>query len=217
VTDIQYICNCGKKYSHNSTLSQHKKKCIKYQEGKLLLEIVKDVKDMKQSLELLKQKDISTKIVATNTNSNNNNSNNNTIVINNFGREDLTYLSKPFLENCLYHMSRGIGCLTKEIYLNDKKPENQTIKATNIKSPYVKVMKDQKLIYKDKEEALNYVLWSHTDLLNGYYDTHEMEIKNKWSEPKLETVQNWLQRLQEEDKELWLQMKKDIFLILVNN
>jgi hypothetical protein len=153
------------------------------------------VKDLKKEVEILKQKDDNTKIVTTNTNSNNTNSNNNTIVINNFGREDLTYLSKPFLENCLYHMSRGIGCLTKEIYMNDKKPENKTIKATNIKSPYVKVMKDQKMIYKDKEEALE----ETAEVVEGYAEADHGMGEEPGQEPvdeaKMEEELNEMKRI----------------------
>jgi hypothetical protein len=42
-------------------------------------------------------------------------------------------------------------------------------------------------------------------------------MKRKWTEHKLEVVKRWLDRLDDEDKELWMRLKKEIFLILVNN
>ena len=173
------------------------------------------------SLKNIQNNNKKNEVINQNINSNNNNNNtiHNTIVVNNFGEEDLSKLSKEFLEFCLGRMSNGIQNLTHAIHLDKNKPENHTIKVTNIKSPYVSVMKDGKWIYKNKDEALSDLIWKENQLLKDHYEENEMDIKMKWADYKLERVKRWLDRMEDEDenKEMWDKLKEQIFLLLVNN
>jgi hypothetical protein len=81
-----YICNCGKKYSHHSSLWKHEKKCNvketdfndepqEISDKKLILELLKSNNELqKQILELCKEKNV---INNTNTNTNCHNNTNN--------------------------------------------------------------------------------------------------------------------------------------------
>jgi hypothetical protein len=213
----KFICNCGKKYFYSSGLSKHKKQCCNYQQELLRLELDK----VKKDLEELKNRD---KFITTNNhsinnsiNNSNNTINNNTIVVNNFGHEEISHLSPQFLEKCLFYMSMGVKSLTHAIHLDKNKPENHTIKVTNIKSPFVSVMKDGKWIYKNKDEALSELISKENDILKSHYEENEVDMKRKWTDNKLEGVKRWLDRLDDEDKELWTRLKEQIFLLLVNN
>jgi hypothetical protein len=214
----KHICKCGKKYSHNTTLSAHQQKCSEQQTEKLRIELDKVKKDLE---ELKKDKFITTNnhsiTNSNNTNNSNNTINNNTIVVNNFGHEDISHLSPQFLEKCLFYMSMGVKSLTHAIHLDKDKPENHTIKVTNIKSPFVSVMKDGKWIYKNKDEALSELISKENDILKSHYEENEVDMKRKWTDNKLEGVKRWLDRLDDEDKELWTRLKEQIFLLLVNN
>jgi hypothetical protein len=212
----KFICKCGKKYSHNTTLSAHQKKCNDQQQDLLRIELDKVKKDLEE-LKNIHKLTTNSNINSNNSNINSNNTINNTIVVNNFGEEDLSKLSKEFLEFCLGRMSQGIERLTQEIHLNKNKPENHTIKVTNIKSPYVSVMKDGKWIYKKKDDALSDLIWKENQMLKYHYEENETDIKMKWTENKLESVQRWLDQMDDENKELWDRLKEQIFLLLVNN
>jgi hypothetical protein len=223
--DIEkYTCKCGKEYSYQSGLSAHGKKCSVFQEDKELRMIVKDLqKDVKE----LKKKDKKNDRMITTTMNNNtmnnnmmNNSHNtmnNTIVVNNFGHEDISHLSPKFLEKCLFYMSMGVKSLTKAIHLDENKPENHTIKVTNLKSPFVKVMKDGKWVYKDKKEAISDLIWKENEILKSHYEENEIEMRQRWKEEKLEIVKAWLERLDNEDDELWKRLSQENLLLLVNN
>jgi hypothetical protein len=221
--DQLHVCKCGKKYSHISSLSRHSKLCEIYQEHKYIItsmhRLEKEVADIKKNDNHV----ITTNNLNSNNNNNNNSNNNNnntmnnTIVVNNFGHEDISHLSPQFLEKCLFYMSMGVKSLTHVIHLDKNKPENHTIKVTNIKSPFVSVIKDGKWIYKDKDEALSELISKENDILKSHYEENEVDMKRKWTEHKLEVVKRWLDRLDDEDKELWMRLKKEIFLILVNN
>lgn len=209
----KYICKCGKAYSYNASLSKHQKDCTIYQEHKY---IVNTVKKLENEIEVLK-KDNQNITITNNNTMNINNTMNNMIVVKDFGQEDLSHLSPQFIENCLGVMSMGMKELTKAIHLNVNKPENHTIKVTNIKSPYVSVIKDGKWIYKEKDEALNDLIWKENQILKSHYEENETEMKRKWTENKLEYVKRWLDNMDDEDTELWSRLKKEIFLVLVNN
>jgi hypothetical protein len=209
----KYICKCGKRYSQNSTLSTHKKTCQIHHEHNLMkIELKEEIK--KELMEELKNNH---SINNSNNTNSNNTINNNTIVVNNFGHEDISHLSPQFLEKCLFYMSMGVKSLTHAIHLDKNKPENHTIKVTNIKSPFVSVMKDGKWIYKNKDEALSELISKENDILKSHYEENEVDMKRKWTDNKLEGVKRWLDRLDDEDKELWTRLKEQIFLLLVNN
>jgi hypothetical protein len=212
----KFICTCGKKYSYNESLSRHQKDCTTHKEHKY---IISTVNKLENEINVLK-KEQQHHIITTNNNSNNitiNNTMNNMIVVKDFGDEDLSHLSPKFIENCLGVMSMGMKELTKVIHLNINKPENHNIKVTNIKSPYVSVIKDGKWIYKEKDEALSDLIWKENQILKNHYEDNETDIKRKWTEHKLEYVKRWLDNMDDENPELWSRLKKEIFLILVNN
>lgn len=216
INDKKYTCRCGKEYTYQSALSRHRKECQIYQEHQY---IMTTMNKLEKEMEVLKKKD--NQMITTNSNnSNNNNSNNtiqNTIVVNNFGHEDISHLSPQFIENCLCYMSHGVKSLTKAIHLDKDKPENHTIKVTNLKSPYVKVIQDGKWVFKDKKEAISDLIWKEGQILKSHYDKNEIEMRERWKEQKLEIVKAWLERLDNEDEELWKRLSQDNLLLLVNN
>jgi hypothetical protein len=54
--------------------------------------------------------------------------NNNILVLNNFGNESITHLTREFLDRCLeYHQKRIVNVIDN-IHFNDEVPQNQNIK-----------------------------------------------------------------------------------------
>ena len=91
-------------------------------------------------------------------NSNNTNSNNNTIIINNYGDENTKYITKEFIVNLLANKPfKAIPEMIKHTHFNKEHPENQNIKITNKKEPYVKIMKDNKWLYQDSNLRLEFL------------------------------------------------------------
>lgn len=216
IKDTKHVCKCGKSYSYYSGLYVHQKKCTIHIKEVQFFSIVEK---LEKEIEKLKEGSSTTVTNSNNNNSNNNSNNtmNNTIVVNNFGYEDISHLSPQFIEKCLCYMSMGFKGLTQAIHLDKNKPENHTIKVTNIKSPYVSVIKDGKWVYKDKDEALSDLIWKENQILKSHYEENEVDMKRRWTAHKLEVVKGWLDRLEDEDNELWTRLKKEIFLILINN
>lgn len=103
--------------------------------------------------------------------------------------------------------------MAKAIHLN----KDHTMKVTNIKSPYVSVIKDQKLIKADKKEALKLLIEKISDILKCYFDDNRDEIKQKYNSYKRDAIEFYHERLENEDKELWKKLMKEIYLMFVNH
>ncbi len=85
-----------------------------------------------------------------NTNSNNTISNSNNtmnIQINQFGKEDITYLDQEYFKNLLNHernLENQLITLTKDIHLRLDHPENRNIKVTNLNNRYATIFSNGK-------------------------------------------------------------------------
>lgn len=164
------------------------------------------------------EKQNTTQIINNNctTNINSNNTYNNTIIVNNFGYENISYLTPEFIEKCACLLSIGVKTMVKAIHLNKHHPENHNIKVTNIKSPYIPILMNQKWIFKDKKETLRLLIEKTTDILKCHFDGNQEQIKEKYNSYKRDAIEFYHQRLENEDKELWKKLMKDIYILFVN-
>jgi len=99
-----------------------------------------------------------------------NNTFNQTININNFGEENLKYISGDFLSNLLKIPFNALPNLIKEIHFNPHHPENNNIKISNKKLPYAEVFKDNCWKIQDKKEAINDLLDKSVNILENHFD-----------------------------------------------
>jgi hypothetical protein len=207
VKDNIHVCQCGLTYKHKSNLCRHQGSCNKHKEYKTqkMLKYNNSITNSNHNII---------------TNGDHNNTtvhNHNTIVVNNFGSEDISYLSDEFIERCTCLLSIGIKSMAKAIHLNKDHPENHTMKVTNIKSPYVSIIKDNKWMKADKKDTLKQLIDKISDILKCYFDDNRDEIKQKYNSYKRDAIEFYHERLENEDKELWKKLMKEIYLMFVNN
>jgi len=151
-----------------------------------------------------------------NSNNSNNTNSNNTIIINNYGNEDTKYITKDFIINLLTSKPfKAIPEMIKYTHFNNDHPENQNIKITNKKEPYVKVMKDNKWEYQDRKNTI-------TDLI----DKQHIKISDEKIEQKVEkhcnsTQKNNIERCNElyvnEDEDYLKRLYNESELVVINN
>ena len=151
------------------------------------------------------------------TNSHNTVNSHNTIIINNFGSENLSYLTPEFIENCTCIIPDGIQRMVKAIHLNMNHPENHNIKVTNIKSPVVHVIKNNEWTFKDKKDTLKILIEKTSDILKMFFDDNKKGITERWNSYKRDAIEFYHERLENEEKELWKKLMKEIFLMFCNN
>ena len=182
-----FFCNyCNKIFKRNWHLTRHLSTCkikkIETNKKKDEIEILKlQQKKLEETVEKLLIECSNNKECNNNNNNNhhNTNSNNtihNTININNYGEENTKYITKQFIVDLLKNKPfKAIPELIKHTHFNDEHPENQNIKITNKKEPYVKIMKDNKWELHDRKNTI-------TDLI----DQQHVKITDPKVEKKID-------------------------------
>ena len=217
---------CCKEFSRVDSLTRHLKVCkskkkTENQDKITLLEKEKEelLKTVEKLLIECSNKSNNNTINTNNSNnSNNTNSNNtnNTIIINNYGDEDTKYITKEFIVNLLANKPfKAIPEMIKHTHFNKEHPENQNIKITNKKEPYVKIMKDNKWEYQDRKNTI-------TDLI----DKQHIKISDEKIEQKVEkhcstTQKNNIIRCNDlyinEDEDYLKRLYNESELVIINN
>ena len=174
---------CNKFYSTNSNLHKHLKICKekkKSNEQNKITLLEKEKEELLKTVEKLliecSNKSNNSTINSNNSNNTNSNNTNNTIIINNYGDENTKYITKEYIVNLLANKPfKAIPEMIKHTHFNKEHPENQNIKITNKKEPYVKIMKDNKWLYQDRKNTI-------TDLI----DKQHIKISDESVEKKIE-------------------------------
>jgi hypothetical protein len=204
---------CGKSYLHQSTLCHHQRNCPNHI-------TVANKKNENLHGSTTENHNNTTTTTGDNSavnNNVNNITNNNNITINNFGSEDISYLTPEFIEKCTCYLANGVQSMAKAIHLNVHHPENHTVKVTNVKSPFMPVMFHEKWILKDKKQVLRQLIEKIADILKCYFDDNRDDIKQKYNSYKRDAIEFYHERLENDDKELWKILMKDIYLLFVNH
>ena len=144
---------CNKTFTRQYGLTCHLKICKNKKESdNLVLLQNEEMTKMQKEIEDLKNFKIQTQNNITTTNNNIDNSKN--IYINNYGDENLKHLRSKDFANLLNGIYSAVPKLIEKIHFDPDHPENQNIKYTNQKSPYLKVIKDNKWQFVSKKEEL---------------------------------------------------------------
>ena len=184
------VCNyCKKVFTRKSGLIKHLNICnIKKEEEKALaiiqnekiIKMEKESENMKKEIEELKNFKIQTQNNTTNNNNittTNNINNSKNIYINNYGNEDLKHLRTRDFAKLFDGIYNAVPKLIEKIHFDPKHPENQNIKYTNQKSPYLKIVKSDKWqLVNKKHELLDLIDAKCFMLKEKYYDILEKKI-----------------------------------------
>ena len=235
--------NCGKDCKQKYNLDRHVKSCNKKfgkeptdeskindlvkENQKIRLELEREKEKMNKEREAMKKEQHEMRndikklmsLVNKQNNTTNNTTNNNThtqnvnIVINNFGNENLDYITEDYLTKIIKHGPRGsIQKLLRQIYFNPNHPENQCVKIPNKKQPYAKVKSNDKWEFKDKGDVVDTMVNKGYGLIDDHYEGIENELegryKGKYREFKVDYDNN--------NTDLIKKIKKETELIIIN-
>ncbi len=236
-TNNSNSCNyCNKTFTRKYGLICHLKICKIKKENDEKKEseqiMIIEIEKLKKQLEQTNNKILNTtnnnnnKILnTTNDNCNNSNSNNNitqNITINNYGEENLKCLSEAYLSKLIECAFTAIPKLIEKIHFNPEYPENQNIKITNKKEPYIKVRKNNKWELQDKKETIDtivddkyYILDDHIDILRNPQGSNEpLEDLSDLSEFEKDIMEKFKDRIHN-DEDLLKEIKKKSELIIL--
>ena len=208
--ESKYECiYCKKIYSTNSNMRKHEKTCkIKKEKD---LEKDNEIKQMKLEIENLKTKSITTNNITNTTNTNN------IINIRNIGDENIKHIKSKDFAAMLKGIYSAVPKLIEKIHFDPDHPENQNIKYTNKKFPYLKVMKDNKWQLVNKRNELLNLIDSNCYLLNEV--KNKISEKNKYniSEFHKNNIDEFMDKYNEDDKNVMLDLMERTELMLLNN
>jgi len=122
--------------------------------------------------------------IATNSHNNISNSNNttNNIQINQFGKEDISYLDQEYFKKLLKHdrnLENQLITLTKDIHLRLDHPENRNIKVTNLNNRYATVFNNGKWRGMTKESLKEELHKKNIKLIKVHYDQLKDVLNDK--------------------------------------
>ena len=219
----EYICSyCSKSYSKNCNMRRHEKTCkIKIEKEKKYLEKDNEIKELKKMVEKLLVNSGGNTITNNNTNNMNNSHNTtnhmtNNIIIHNYGDEDTKYITSDYILNLLkYKPAKAIPELIKHTHFNEEHPENQNIKITNKKEPYIKVRKNDKWELQDKDETISDLI--DRQQVHLMDEVLEEKIEEKCSNSEKNNIERCNNLYNEEDKGYMKRLYNESELIIINN
>lgn len=187
---------CDKSFSLGSNLNRHLKSCksklnninelklkeLFHEEQELLLKRINELEHIVQNSTMM-----GTINNNCTTNSTNNIDNSINITINNYGHENLDYLTDDFMAKLISRPASAIPNLFKEIHLNDNHPENQNIRITNKKLPHAQVFKHNRWHHVSKKKFLQDELDKNYNRLDDFYQ--ESDIINETHRKRFDSFQ----------------------------
>jgi hypothetical protein len=131
-------------------------------------------------------------------------------MINNFGKEDISYLDSNYFTNLIMNqpIETGYVQLIKDIYLNKEHPENQTVKVDNLNNKYAFIFNEGKWNTILKYELKEILHKKNYTILKMHYD----KLKNTMSVPKREETFTFLKRDDTTDPHMMYVIDKIIIL-----
>ena len=205
---------CLRNFSRNSNLTKHLKTCKKKKHHDLEILEEKNIEIEKLKLQLATNTTIST---TNNTNNNSHNTINNTIIINNYGEENIEHIGKKYLLNLLGRTHSAIPLLVEKIHFDPAHPENQNIKLSNKKLPYIKIRKNDKWQYVDRKAEILNLIDAMCFILSNNYEMMKKNNKINLEDSKIHIIEKYLAKYCNDDKKLMKELEGIVDLTLINN
>jgi hypothetical protein len=236
--------HCDKVLKTKANLARHiKYYCKSYIPPNNVNEMEKKIKNIEELLEdqqkqhekekklLYKQIEKLLDKVGNTTNIQNNNIKSNiqnNIILNNYGKEDLSHITDAFKQELIKIPYSMIPKMIEAVHFNDKKPENKNISITNKKDNLIKIFKNNKWIYQGKEETIHSLVDGKYLILDSFYETNFENTDNEIENTDINTIiknntnvksnyTKFREYFEHEDTELIEKLKKECELVLLNN
>ena len=222
----KFICNnCGESFSTSSNRSKHMKKACKggITSNSYINQLQEENAEIKEQMEKAQQeiKELKEALVGQTGNITNNTTNNNTthnthnvnFIINNFGEENLEYITEDFLTKIIKAGPRGsIQKLLKQIYFNPNHPENQCVKISNKKLPYATVKRSNDWELQDRSQIVNSMMDKGYNIIDDHYDEIENDLESRYKGK----FQEFKGDYNSQNKDLLRKIKQETELVILN-
>ena len=148
------------------------------------------------------------------TNINIENQTNNQIILNNFGKEDMTHITDKFMQRLFSIPYVGVQKLIEKVHFSKKKQENKNIALTNKKEKMIKIYKNNKWKYKNKDEIMDEIINTNYTRIDDFYSEKGKEKLNNQHNSKYLEFQG---KFEEQDKNLHDKIRDECEMILLSD
>jgi len=135
----------------------------------------------------------------------------NNIVLNSYGKEDLSHVTDGFKTSLLKIPYNMIPRLIEKIHFDMTKPENNNIIIPNKKEPYMKVFNIDKWVYKDRKETIKNLVNDKYSILEEHYEKTGCDILDNRQNHRYQEFQD-----KKNDGMLEEQLTKDTDILILN-
>ena len=186
---------CNKFFSRKDSMFRHQKNsCKSKTEKKNLYDkieaLIDEITYIKEENKKLKEELFVSKFETNNIINSNNTIKNNKIQINNYGNENIDYITDKVFMKLLSTPLAAIPRLIELKYFNPKHPENHNIKITNIHDKFAKIYKDNKWLISHKKDIIQELVDNGYADFEEFKDLNEEEFTNKIKE-KYKKMENY--------------------------
>jgi hypothetical protein len=183
-------------------------------EDKLKKEEKEDNNKLKEELKILKDKveHLETKKQITQ-NITINNTQNNLVMINPFGKEDLSHISLQDYKKYLNGFFPGLVEYIEKVHFDEKAPQNHNICISNLKSKYITVHNGTRWITQMRDDVIDrFINRKHNQLIDK---REELEDLKKIDKKVIDNFDEFCEAL--EDNEAKKSIKNDVITMLYDN
>lgn len=195
---------CDKRFGHRQSKYLHQRDCVGDKADM-------DISDRLKALEHLLSKASTAEQNVTINNITNN------IQINAFNREDLSHISKPFLDRCVKRTNKGLVELVERMHFSDSASQNNNMRITNKKLPFIQTHNGNKWMLERKDKVLNEVVVKGHSMMQEHFEEYECEFKEQMSKAMFEFIKDWIEKMSDCDKKVMETVLTDIYLLILNN
>lgn len=218
--------SCEKMFSSTSSMNFHKKKCVSAQDNQtkqLLNEMIKKYNAQQEVLNYLLERTQTMTSSQSTPSSNitiNNIQNQNiyNIVYNNYGQEDLSYITDnhELLSHCIYNPRSGMKQLIESIHFNPEHPENHSLRNRSLKQKIFEKRVDNHWVPCDISNTLDELIKKGYRVLNTYYNENVVNDPDIFEdELKFEALQKF-HFLSDTTSKDYFSVKRDLKLLVVD-
>ena len=185
------VCSyCNKLFTRKSSLQRHiNSRCssVKINKEQHVNDEIKILKENNDKLTLqvellLKNASFTNTNISNKTNNINKGTVNNNTIINNYGSENIDYITFNRFVKLLETPLSAISKLIELKHFNEKHPENHNIKITNIHDKFAKIYKDKKWLVSNKKDIIQELVENGYADFEEFKDLNEEELTNKIKE-----------------------------------
>lgn len=182
LTSKSIACDKCQKVIHKSGYARHKRTCKGYKEEILAMKNELEALKLQVSTiqsehhrSLIELNDLKHQVSTSNTTNIQNTINQNiTFNINNFGSENVSYLTPEFLSYCLMNPRQGMTKLIDKIHYNEEYPENQNLRCKSLKQNVFEKYIDSEWRACDASNTLDELIRKGYRILNTHYTDNFM-------------------------------------------